>query len=282
MSIRSFLILLIEDPELLKPVKLCWEVVQSKKDFAQYSPSRHKKRIDYFRHASRYRYSKELGNDKELSATEDEKLKVRYPKLDFWVFCFLAPYLSPKQVASISDELWPGFVELVSAHLKEISAPQEFATAWGERLVRKGEPPCAAFKEEWDQQYPRQGILVEYNKRLQQITKTFDDNLKSRLGDIAQQPYPNIVLKETGRLVAESRNQIREQIAQLKDDLLCNDNWIGSAGERVGTVIKGRLRDIAERSADVDDRLQKAQRLVAEFWWLLKGDSHEAPAGPGL
>jgi hypothetical protein len=74
----------------------------------------------YLRYALMFRYGmlnitiKKDAKEEEIKEEEklksDDKLWVRYRELDFQVFCFIAPHLPPRQMASIDDKAWPYFV----------------------------------------------------------------------------------------------------------------------------------------------------------------------------
>jgi hypothetical protein len=234
-----------------------------------------------------------------------DKLEVRYLEVDFWVFCFLAPILTPIQVASIDDELWPEFVRLVSTHIKEIPVPPQFQidssrklTVWGALLEQE-------FKREWDREFPLRAKLIDYNIQLREVTTTHDEVLKKKLRQIAEGPDTdferaledvanldakfNKLLEGTAKLIASSKDELRAETTRLKRTILLGDEeiyktWLKSAAERFNPALKNKLKEIGERSDIVlSERLEEIHRVTTEFGQLVIEESaHHAPKSPGL
>jgi hypothetical protein len=175
---------------------------------------------EYLRRASAYRYNKtELVKIKaEKKPKDEDMLRTRYRGLNFRLFCFVAPYLTDTQIASITDDYWEYVVEQISAHIREIKIPQfaivsdrkkapkpTFLELIKARLSFSSPDLAEAFEREWNQEYT---IWTDYENRLQTKTELLKAAMKQSLKDIAERNLPfNERLEVNAQLVTGYKNQ---------------------------------------------------------------------------
>jgi hypothetical protein len=170
--------------------------------------------------ASAHRYSIKTKTETETNpqgVDDTDKLRVRWRALNFKVFCFIAPYLTDRQIASITDEDWPFVVQQLWAHIRMIELPITFLGKATNKLAFTSQELSEAFSKEWQQEYPR---WATYDSRFK--AKTADlcaNHMRSVQDSVEGDLSLNEFLEKTAQLVAGSEDKLAVMSMELEADI---------------------------------------------------------------
>jgi hypothetical protein len=260
----------------------------------------------YFRLASVLRYKlfdittrvKKEKEEKGEKGEEEEKLKAneklrsRYSELDFRVFCFIATYLPPSQMALIDDEAWPYFIQWVFEYIQMMEIPEKFAVIAVLRLQKVSPELANAFEKEWNDSLP---VWIKYHNLLyHQITKQ-QTNLNKELEELVQYDKlaPNELLQKIGELKARYSGELIATATQLKGEISLSKEKreqhkirlkirLKKENEQLGVDLKNGLNEIAQRNRGLEGRLEDMERFIAHFERRLSMEERASPISLGL